>query len=339
MNTKSLFKLFRFLVTLIGFVVAIYLLIGTSSNDSILETYDSIKPDSTSGLSKNLIFVQSYTGLTGDTSLALSIGMSEDDADEMASGSYNLASSIGSTGSATISADVPTDLNELLAAVQTAQAAGSSSGSTKSCNAVFALLYPNSSYTYSDLKQWQGDSITGSTIRSLNSQAMSSIQVDVWQWANPNPTSTDLTKVSATINVQCCTTLQPIIKQIFKEIYESADQPVITVAGGYCVREMNNSSSSHSTSTHSYGGTIDINYSDQKGNEVSWNWNTNNGSSDRPYPRSYENWSKLTDNQYKYTCIYKGCTIMQIFEKYGLYWRGNWGKSSCDPMHFSVFNH
>jgi hypothetical protein len=77
---------------ILGFVIAVYLMIGASSDSSIIATYNSLKPDSTSGLSKTLVFLKSYTGLTGDTSLALSVGVSESDAQEMAAGTYGSVS-------------------------------------------------------------------------------------------------------------------------------------------------------------------------------------------------------------------------------------------------------
>ena len=47
---------------------------GFGDSKSILKSYDNIKPDSSSGLQKNLQFIEGYTRLTGDVSLALNMG-------------------------------------------------------------------------------------------------------------------------------------------------------------------------------------------------------------------------------------------------------------------------
>jgi hypothetical protein len=52
----------------------------------MVKQYDAIKPDSSSGFSKTLQFLQSYTQTTGDTSLAVAKGFSQEDAEEMATG-------------------------------------------------------------------------------------------------------------------------------------------------------------------------------------------------------------------------------------------------------------
>lgn len=331
MSFRSVLKPVLVSVGILLVAFFIYFLSGAKGSTQVYRQYEQVKPDTASNMSKSLQFLASYTISTGDDSLAINVGLSKDDIDYITGGSIQGSQSGGGIGQ--ISMDVPQDIEALRQMILDAQ--GSDPGSTQSCNNVFKILYPNTSNTYSSLMPWT--SASKGTIEAMNADAMGSVQVEVWQWANPG--TDDLTKVSKTININCCKTLHPIVKQIFAEIYADSSQPVITCAGGYNVRPMNNSSSTSSTSTHSYGGTIDINYNKQQGGRVEWNWNSNNGSAEKPYPRSKEEWDSLPEGQYKYECIYEGCPIVQYFEKYGLRWGGSWSIGYCDPMHFSIFDH
>lgn len=210
-------------------------------------------------------------------------------------------------------------------------------GSDKACNMLFKIMYPDSKYSYTDLRYFP---TSKSKIVAINNNNLEALEVQVWQFTRPDILSTNLSKKTAKIKIYVCKALHPLFKQIFDEIYNDPSKPVIEVAGGHCVRAMNNEDgSSTTTSTHSYGGTIDINYENRIGQDISWNWNTDNGSSSRPYPRSKEDWDKLPNNQYKYLCMYDGCVIVETFKKYGICWGGNWSKRYCDPMHFTIFNH
>ena len=62
----------------------VFLVIDYGNSDDMIERYDAVKPDSTSGFSKTLQFMQTYTRATGDTSLALKLGISEEDAETIA---------------------------------------------------------------------------------------------------------------------------------------------------------------------------------------------------------------------------------------------------------------
>ncbi len=231
------------------------------------------------------------------------------------------------------STTIPTDLQSLL---QMIFACGIKDDSgAANCDKVFKILYPNTSESYSSLRAWSAE--TENKINQINNESIVEISVNVWQFQNYSPTSTDMTKVSNTMSVKCSSTLEPIVRQIFSEIYNSPEKPVIMSVGGFGVRCMNNGSA-NKTSTHSYGGTIDINF--LAGNQaVLWNWNGGRGTVDKPYPVSKSAWDSLPESQYKHLCLYDGCTIVNTFEKYGLYWGGRWDSGSCDPMHFSVFNH
>lgn len=86
MRNNKLWKVFSFIIAATFIVVCIYLMIGSGSSMSILKSYDAVKPDSTSGFSKQLMFVESYTRVTKDTTLAQKLGISEEDAEDMANG-------------------------------------------------------------------------------------------------------------------------------------------------------------------------------------------------------------------------------------------------------------
>ena len=67
-------------------ITIVYVVIDYGSSDEIVVAYEGIKPDSTSGFNKALQFLESYTQATGDTSLAIKRGLSEEDAEIIASG-------------------------------------------------------------------------------------------------------------------------------------------------------------------------------------------------------------------------------------------------------------
>ena len=330
MKKKGLWRVFSNLILILCAIIMINLLMGFGDSKSILKSYDNIKPDSSSGLQKNLQFIEGYTRLTGDASLALNMGY-----DSSVINSWNNSAN-GEPGGNPNPIEVPIEVGELTNLIKTLQ--DGNPGKATNCNKVFRILYPTTSETYTSLKHF--NNYTEQKIKTLNAGNMSALEVEVWQFANLNFDSTDFTKVSKKIKVNMCTTLHPIIKQIFAEIYADPSKPVIMSVGGHSVRGMNNGNANSSTitSTHSYGGTIDINFT-VGGKNVSWNWNTNNGSAERPYPRSEASWNNLKENQYKYLCIYENSVIVKTFEKYGLYWGGNWSKEYCDPMHFSIFDH
>lgn len=331
MKKQGIWNVFSKVILVICAVVMANLLFGLGDAKGIFKSYDNIKPDSNSGLKKNVQFIEGYTRLTGDTSLALGMGY-----DTSVINSWT-DSSLGDAGGNYSSIEVPTEVGELTNLILTLQ--DGDAGKAVNCEKIFKVLYPKTTETYTSLKNF--NITTSQKIKTINAGMMSNLEVEVWQWANPSINSTDLTKVSKKVSVNICTTLHPIIKQVFAEIYADPTKPVIMSIGGHSVRGMNNGSanSSTTTSTHSYGGTLDINY-ESAGEDVSWNWNTNNGSADRPYPRSTSAWNAITkQSQYKYMCLYEDSVIVKTFEKYGMCWAGKWSKEYCDPMHFSIFNH
>jgi len=74
MKKKGLWRVFSNLILILCAIIMINLLMGFGDSKSILKSYDNIKPDSSSGLQKNLQFIEGYTRLTGDVSLALNMG-------------------------------------------------------------------------------------------------------------------------------------------------------------------------------------------------------------------------------------------------------------------------
>ncbi len=327
---KTILKVFLIFLGACLVVDLIYFLIGSGGSPEIFKQYSDLAEMPVSSYNKSVQFLSAWTRATGDTSLAVAMGFSEEEAMQMVNGTYGTETE--QTGGASI--DIPQDVQDLCQMILSAQTTGGTPGSDASCNAVFNIIYDNPGLSYTDLRSFNNK--TKRLIEDLNKNNLTTITVDVWKFQNPNMNSTDLTKTSGTLNITVCKNLAPIYKQVFAEIYADPSQPIVFEAGGLCVRGMNNSSSNSSskTSTHSYGGTIDLNYS-----KVAWNWNQNNGDATHPYPRSYQDWSSLSETQYKYCCLYEGCPIVTIMEKYGMHWGGSWSKQYADPMHFSIFDH
>lgn len=83
------FVIAKAIIKIIGILMVImvaYLIIDFGNASSIIDKYESLKPNSNSGFSKSLQFLETYTKSTGDVTLALSKGMSEEEANEIASG-------------------------------------------------------------------------------------------------------------------------------------------------------------------------------------------------------------------------------------------------------------
>lgn len=97
MKGNKLWKIFSTVIVLIFIVTCVYLMAGSVSSKGILKSYNAVKPDSSSGFSKTLLFLQSYTQSTGDTSLAIKKGMSQEDAEEIANGGTVVDAGDGNT--------------------------------------------------------------------------------------------------------------------------------------------------------------------------------------------------------------------------------------------------
>lgn len=191
----------------------------------------------------------------------------------------------------------------------------------------FEQVYPmlvgtdDESYSYENLRHWSAD--TESKLLNIQATQASTFSVNVWTWAEPG-NQNNLAKVSTTKQVTCNNVIRPLVEAAFEEIYNSPQQPVITMVGGYSIRHM--ASGGGNTSGHAFGCTIDINwesYMEGCGNRMS--------STERsPSP---ETWQALPECQTKYEIFYEGCPVVNIFKSYGFYWGGNWS-SYTDGMHF-----
>lgn len=117
MKGNKLWKIFSTAIVLVFVVTSVYLMVGSASSKSILKSYNAVKPDSSSGFSKTLLFLQSYTQATGDTSLAIKKGMSEEDAKEIANGGTVVDPGDGSTscGATTAAGRTKADIEAALA--------------------------------------------------------------------------------------------------------------------------------------------------------------------------------------------------------------------------------
>lgn len=94
MNNKYLKLYFIWLIFIIAALgVTVYLLIDVGSAKEIMVAYDDLKPENTSSYSKQLQFVESYTRNSGDTSLAIKMGLSAEDINSILSGGSTQAGS------------------------------------------------------------------------------------------------------------------------------------------------------------------------------------------------------------------------------------------------------
>lgn len=87
---KRILKIFLIFTVIMVTITSVYLMIGAGNSSGIYDTYDSVRPDSRSGFDTKLYFVQAYTLITGDTTLAKLQGLSDEDIAAMATGSADI---------------------------------------------------------------------------------------------------------------------------------------------------------------------------------------------------------------------------------------------------------
>lgn len=82
--------------------ICLYMVIGSFGSEDMIQQYDAVTgTDSNSGFSKSLQFLETYTYITGDTSLAVAAGYSQEDATTMAQGGTTQTTGDGSSTSTT----------------------------------------------------------------------------------------------------------------------------------------------------------------------------------------------------------------------------------------------
>ena len=95
-------------------ITIVYIVIDYGSSDEIVGIYEGVKPDSTSGFNKALQFLESYTQATGDTSLAIKRGLSEEDAEIIASGGTTQNGGDPATNGANYNPTVSASVQEII---------------------------------------------------------------------------------------------------------------------------------------------------------------------------------------------------------------------------------
>lgn len=277
-------------------ITIVYIVIDYGSSDEIVGVYEGVKPDSTSGFNKSLQFLESYTQVTGDTSLAIKRGLSEEDAEIIASGGTTQNSGDPTTNyNPTVSASVQEIIN-------------------MSESQVWQLISEGKYSSYDEANKAAQANKT--TEEKFWSGMLVQVEVPIWKWSDSSKTS----KVSSTTKIQVNKHLSEYYKSFMTDLYNAPEQYVILIVGGYNFRTKNTASGpSKNYSGHSFGATLDI------------NWNSDGmGLKDIPYKES-----SLSEPLKSEVCS-AGSNWYNIAKKYDLDWGGNWSQKSLDPMHFSL---
>lgn len=280
-------------------ITIVYIVIDYGSSDKIVGVYEGVKPDSTSGFNKALQFLESYTQATGDTSLAIKRGLSEEDAEIIASGGTTQNSGDPTTNGANYNPTVSASVQEII---------------NMSESQVWQLISEGKYSSYDEANKAAQANKT--TEEKFWSGMLVQVEVPIWKWSDSSKTS----KVSSTTKIQVNKHLSEYYKSFMTDLYNAPEQYVILVVGGYNFRTKNTASGpSKNYSGHSFGATLDI------------NWNSDGmGLNDIPYKES-----SLSEPLKSEVCS-AGSNWYNIAKKYDLDWGGNWSQKSLDPMHFSL---
>lgn len=280
-------------------ITIVYIVIDYGSSDEIVGVYEGVKPDSTSGFNKALQFLESYTQATGDTSLAIKRGLSEEDAEIIASGGTTQNSGDPATNGANYNSTVSASVQEII---------------NMSESQVWQLISEGKYSSYDEANKAAQANKT--TEEKFWSGMLVQVEVPIWKWSDSSKTS----KVSSTTKIQVNKHLSEYYKSFMTDLYNAPEQYVILIVGGYNFRTKNTASgSSKNYSGHSFGATLDI------------NWNSDGmGLKDTPYKES-----SLSEPLKSEVCSV-GSNWYNIAKKYDLDWGGNWSQKSLDPMHFSL---
>lgn len=280
-------------------ITIVYLIIDYSSSDDMASAYEEIKPDSSSGFNKALQFLESYTQATGDTSLAIKRGLSEEDANIIASGGTIQNGGDPATNGVGYNPTVSASVQEII---------------NMSESQVWQLISEGKYSSYDEANKAAQANKT--TEEKFWSGMLVQVEVPVWKWSDSSKTS----KVSSTTKIQVNKHLSEYYKSFMTDLYNAPEQYVILIVGGYNFRTKNTASGpSKNYSGHSFGATLDI------------NWNSDGmGLKDTPYKES-----SLSEPLKSEVCS-AGSNWYNIAKKYDLDWGGNWSQKSLDPMHFSL---
>lgn len=280
-------------------ITIVYIVIDYGSSDEIVGIYEGVKPDSTSGFNKALQFLESYTQATGDTSLAIKRGLSEEDAEIIASGGTTQNSGDPATNGANYNPTVSASVQEII---------------NMSESQVWQLISEGKYSSYDEANKAAQANKT--TEEKFWSGMLVQVEVPIWKWSDSSKTS----KVSSTTKIQVNKHLSEYYKSFMTDLYNAPEQYVILIVGGYNFRTKNTASGpSKNYSGHSFGATLDI------------NWNSDGmGLKDTPYKES-----SLSEPLKSEVCS-AGSNWYNIAKKYDLDWGGNWSQKSLDPMHFSL---
>lgn len=280
-------------------ITIVYIVIDYGSSDEIVGIYEGVKPDSTSGFNKALQFLESYTQATGDTSLAIKRGLSEEDAEIIASGGTTQNSGDPATNGANYNPTVSASVQEII---------------NMSESQVWQLISEGKYSSYDEANKAAQANKT--TEEKFWSGMLVQVEVPIWKWSDSSKTS----KVSSTTRIQVNKHLSEYYKSFMTDLYNAPEQYVILIVGGYNFRTKNTASGpSKNYSGHSFGATLDI------------NWNSDGmGLKDTPYKES-----SLSEPLKSEVCS-AGSNWYNIAKKYDLDWGGNWSQKSLDPMHFSL---
>lgn len=280
-------------------ITIVYIVIDYGSSDEIVGVYEGVKPDSTSGFNKALQFLESYTQVTGDTSLAIKRGLSEEDAEIIASGGTTQNGGDPATNGANYNPTVSESVQEII---------------NMSESQVWQLISEGKYSSYDEANKAAQANKT--TEEKFWSGMLVQVEVPIWKWSDSSKTS----KVSSTTKIQVNKHLSEYYKSFMTDLYNAPEQYVILIVGGYNFRTKNTASGpSKNYSGHSFGATLDI------------NWNSDGmGLKDTPYKES-----SLSEPLKSEVCS-AGSNWYNIAKKYDLDWGGNWSQKSLDPMHFSL---
>ena len=280
-------------------IAIVYIVIDYGSSDEIVGIYEGVKPDSTSGFNKALQFLESYTQATGDTSLAIKRGLSEEDAEIIASSGTTQNGGDPATNGANYNPTVSASVQEII---------------NMSESQVWQLISEGKYSSYDEANKAAQANKT--TEEKFWSGMLVQVEVPIWKWSDSSKTS----KVSSTTKIQVNKHLSEYYKSFMTDLYNAPEQYVILIVGGYNFRTKNTASGpSKNYSGHSFGATLDI------------NWNSDGmGLNDTPYKES-----SLSEPLKSEVCS-AGSNWYNIAKKYDLDWGGNWSQKSLDPMHFSL---